>query len=238
MQKFGFFLHSSLACRALIALSGFIYSLCIPALSLATESVEDKTLAQSISASTNEIDFILHMASYLTAEQILHLADKNKKLKDFLTGLENNAELSLSGKILGNDDFLTLFGKEGVFSKAKKINLTGCQFDHKLLAKLPKSVVSLRLAKTGFRPESLQHLSKLTRLAHLDLAANPIGTHEPETILPAQALSLAENDSSLDLAESIAQFSHLETLNLSSSRLNEAEKKEIKSRLPHTKIIF
>ena len=211
--------------------------------SLAAQKTANENSPQRISNSSvpSDFQFILHLASYLTAEQIRNLATKNEKLETFLGNVARGAPLDFQRTTLSNGEFLTLFGKDGVFSKATNINFTGCRFEHKLLSQLPASIKTLSLAQVGLKADTLKHLAQLTHLENLDLRANKLGegagAHLAQ-LTSLKTLSLAENDLGTDTLETVAKFTHLKTLDLRSNLLNESVKMDLKNNLSRTEILF
>ncbi len=105
-----------------------------------------------------------------TAE-IITISQINKRLREIARDIASheNFKADLHRTNLTDQDFHNYFGKGGIFENVKRLNLIGAEFDPKLVANLPKSLVELSIDSAYLRgrefnalAENLKSLQSLT----------------------------------------------------------------------------
>ncbi len=127
----------------------------------------------------------------------------------------DGATFNLSGKTFTDQQFITLFTGDGLFSKITKLNLSNARFNHDLLSRLPISLIHLELIGSWLNSEDAERLTHLTNLTSLGAEFDLTG----KTFTDEQFIALFTGD---------GLFSKITKLNLSKTRFNH----DLLSKLP------
>ena len=119
----------------------------------------------------------------------------------------DGATFNLSGKTFTDQQFITLFTGDGLFSKITKLNLSNARFNHDLLSRLPISLIHLELIGSWLNSEDAERLTHLTNLTFLGAEFDLTG----KTFTDEQFIALFTGD---------GLFSKITKLNLSKTRFN------------------
>lgn len=166
-----------------------------------------------------------HVGEFLSPHDVLQLSQVSQH---YLTAVASHfsMEFYLENMTLNQEDFLTRFGKHGLYEEAQCINLSNSDFQPAWLKHLPKSLKSLKLKTInkehfyayGFESES----AILIEIARALVEASP----------KLKFLNMSSNNLKNTGAAEIAKLTSLNSLNISDNFLGEAAAEHIRKFLP------